>query len=681
MFQYRIQYDVLQLQEPYLYYIYLYNLKHNNKSFQQIQDLKNYVQNIKKFQPGGAIPVVPSIDEEEEEDPEIAQINLDAWKANAAEWGYTPEKAEKLIARNQDQLASKGPAAVAHTPTETSQKGPAFSDSGQKGGLGLSGGDWANMGIQAMNAVDQAFMGDKNFGAQSEAIDNAVHGASQAMMKSGNPYLMCCCAGTKVYTNKGIVKNIEDLKQEDGILGYLDGKCIQQPIEALFPPAYKECIQIETANHNILRCSIDHPIYAAPEGRAKYVTVGKKKQRRIKEFSFKRADELKVGDFVAEIGQIPFFGNKHIKLAYLIGLLIGDGTYGKKRSPRLFTGDSNTWKYIEDNNLGKLTSVHLPGERYSKEFRVYTCYGMIPLMRELGLYGQTKKNKRLPINIHEWDKESCAALISGLIDTDGFVECLDKQNSGIFFSQSNLELIEQIKSVLLRFGIHGTITKHPEKPKYIKGRKVLSKETFVLCINRKQSVINFYNNITLNIDYKQERLQKAYLLKLGIKSRDTSLEYHNVVADKIKRIIKLGYLPVYNLRAGISHTYIADNIVTHNTAAAALEGANFLTKAGGQTVQGFDVDIASSGYGDLGHKESSSSRDFGAAIGLGGLNAAKMNRKLARRNQEAQMALQAANIADSQKLEQEARANSVSDVVRQNEIALAGGIDSSLLAN
>jgi hypothetical protein len=51
-------------------------------------------------------------------------------------------------------------------------------------------------------------------------------------------------------------------------------------------------------------------------------------------------------------------------------------------------------------------------------------------------------------------------------------------------------------------------------------------------------------------------------------------------------------------------------------AAAALEGANFLTKAGGQTVQGFDVDIASSGYGNLGHMESSSSRDFGAMIGL-----------------------------------------------------------------
>ena len=82
----------------------------------------------------------------------------------------------------------------------------------------------------------------------------------------------------------------------------------------------------------------------------------------------------------------------------------------------------------------------------------------------------------------------------------------------------------------------------------------------------------------------------------------------------------------------------------------------------------------------MGHKESSSSRDFGAAIGLGGLNAAATQRKLKKRNEEAQMALKASNVADTIKFEQEARMNSVDDVIQQNEIALQGGIDTSLLA-
>ena len=114
-------------------------------------------------------------------------------------------------------------------------------------------------------------------------------------------------------------------------------------------------------------------------------------------------------------------------------------------------------------------------------------------------------------------------------------------------------------------------------------------------------------------------------------------------------------------------------------AGAALEGANFLTKAGGQTVQGFDVDINSSGYGDLGHMESSSSRDFGAMIGLGGLNQGKMQAKLAKRNQQAMMAMTAANIANEQSFEQEARMNSIQNTIMNNQIALAGGMDTSLL--
>lgn len=115
-------------------------------------------------------------------------------------------------------------------------------------------------------------------------------------------------------------------------------------------------------------------------------------------------------------------------------------------------------------------------------------------------------------------------------------------------------------------------------------------------------------------------------------------------------------------------------------AALALKGANFLTKAGGQTVQGFDVDINSSGYGDIGHMESSSSRDFGALIGLGGIfNKGKMQAKLAKRNQQAMMAMNAANIANEQSFEQEARANSIQNTIMNNQIALSGGLETSLL--
>ena len=359
-----------------------------------------------------------------------------------------------------------------------------FKDGNWKTGLV----DTAMAGIKA---VDNLAMGDKNFGAQSEAIDSAVHAASSALMQSGNPY--CVCAGTKIYTDSGY-KNIEDLTTADKVLGYSDKKAELLNIEYLFEPHLKECVQIETEGGNILRCSLDHPVLVSREGRAKYVTVGKKKQRRIREFNFVDASTIKVGDHVAEIGSIPLFGEHHVKLAYLIGMLIGDGTYGKGKAPRLFTGDPDTWAYLEKNRLGALLERHTD-ERYSSEFRVYQFKGLQPIMHSYGLFGQTKKHKRLPNNIHAWDKESCAALLAGLFDTDGCVSVRGK-DSRIIFYQSNLDLLHEVKQLLLKFGIHTYIAHFSAKDGYIKSRFVQSGECWGLVISRKDSVINFYNNIT-----------------------------------------------------------------------------------------------------------------------------------------------------------------------------------------
>ena len=136
---------------------------------------------------------------------------------------------------------------------------------------------------------------------------------------------------------------------------------------------------------------------------------------------------------------------------------------------------------------------------------------------------------------------------------------------------------------------------------------------------------------------------------------------------------------------GVSSTLMKSGNPYAMIAGAALEGANFLTKAGGQTVQGFDVDIESSGYGQMGHMASKSNRNFGAALGpLGAIFTGNYNRKmkaqLEKRNQQALMAMEAANIANDQKFEQEARMNSVQNVITNNQIALAGSLSTSALA-
>lgn len=101
---------------------------------------------------------------------------------------------------------------------------------------------------------------------------------------------------------------------------------------------------------------------------------------------------------------------------------------------------------------------------------------------------------------------------------------------------------------------------------------------------------------------------------------------------------------------------------------------NELTKMGGQTTPGFEVEISSSGYGNLGKMEDSSSRGFFTGP------TASDKRQLDKRNEQAAMSLAAANVADDTKFEQEARMNSVQNTIQNNAWALDGGVSTDLLA-
>lgn len=80
----------------------------------------------------------------------------------------------------------------------------------------------------------------------------------------------CCCAGTIVYKSNGEPCRIEDLKQEDGIIGFdvENHKIISQNIEGIKPPSFKSCFRITTKSNRTLECSFDHPIKCEyPNGR------------------------------------------------------------------------------------------------------------------------------------------------------------------------------------------------------------------------------------------------------------------------------------------------------------------------------------------------------------------------------------------------------------------------------
>lgn len=400
---------------------------------------------------------------------------------------------------------------------------------------------------------------------------------------------MCVCAGTKVFTSTGKVVNIENLQKEDGIIGWNEGtkEIKPQAIHNFIEPRQKECIEIVLKNGYSIRCSIDHPILSdtSPKAKSKYING---KRIAIREWKFRRADELKTGDFVGLANNIDYWGDNHLDNAYLVGLLIGDGSYGKGASCRIISADQDTWKYLEDNNLGIINHCDdSRPEKYNKEIRTYRIIGGMKLLHQLGISYQTGKNKTLPKNIGTFDKSSVCNLLAGLFDTDGSISVNEeKETYSITLYQSNIDLLEEVRTQLHKLGIFSTIGTRKATKYELGGKIINSKESYRLEIHDISSALKFCNLIPLNISYKKENLSKIQNML-----KDKKAQEHNDISGakqcKIVSIIPIGVQTVYNLQADYDHTYLANCIITHNTTTDAILGSSFLQLTPLGLVNGF----------------------------------------------------------------------------------------------
>ena len=417
----------------------------------------------------------------------------------------------------------------------------------------------------------------------SEALGNLVNGLG------GGTDGMCVCAGTKVFKANGEIINIEDLKQEDGIIGWNEKtkQIVPQTIHNIIEPRQKECLEITIKSGFTLRCSIDHPVLSdnSPKARSHRINGQRIAYR---DWKFRRADELKVGDFVGVANNIDYWGNITLDKAYLIGLLIGDGTYTKGNSCRLFSADRSTWDYIESNGLGVINHCDdTRSDKYSTEVRTYRIIDGMDLMRQVGLVYQSGENKTLPKNIGQYTKDSICQLLAGLYDTDGSISVNeDKNNWSITLCQSNKNLLQEVKEQLHKLGIFTSINTRKAAKYQLGGRIINSKQSYRLQVGDITSAIKFTQLIPLNIDYKKANLDRIYNLLKDKKAQEHP-ELSGAKQFKIVDIKPIGIQTVYNLQADNDHTYLANGIITHNTTTDAVLGSAFLQLTPFGLINGF----------------------------------------------------------------------------------------------
>jgi hypothetical protein len=374
---------------------------------------------------------------------------------------------------------------------------------------------------------------------------------------------LCVCEGTKVWTANGNLINIEDLKIEDGIIGWNEktNKVEATFIEKMYPFVLKECYEITTNTGRKLRCSYDHPILWSNKSFGSDIKseTGDIKRSFIKKTVFKEVKDIKVDDQIAIAEEVSFFGNEVIWEARLVGMLIGDGSYGFDKTFILLSCDEKINKYIDSKFNTVIEKTYVTKD--SRVYRETRIKDICPRLRELGIYGQTGVNKTLPYNINNCNKETITELLGGFYDTGGCIHITSTTNKAkIQLSSISSKLLEEVRFLLQKLGIHGSIAK--VKPNLSKG---LDKNSYYkLVIADKRSLLLFCDNIKLLNTHKQNSLNKIKEIYKNNNFRQSE-SIKNIRFERVIEIKNIGLQKVYNLTAGKINTYLANGIITHNT--------------------------------------------------------------------------------------------------------------------
>jgi ATP-dependent DNA helicase PIF1 len=214
------------------------------------------------------------------------------------------------------------------------------------------------------------------------------------------------------------------------------------------------------------------------------------------------------------------------KLCYLIGLLIGDGTYSIKTDYPIefcqYKKQKEIINYFKDyfeeifetgineyNYEYKTTTKLLKNSKHIRDF-LYWC----------GLDYVTHENKTIPWVVFENDKESQLACLKGLFDTDGGV------SNCIHYTTTSKQLAIDIQNLLLNNGIMSSLKK------LTNNSKKTHKQAYRIQLTGHDGYL-YYKSIGFNSKSKQKKLEKMYS-----KTKQTKIKSNIGLIPNGKEIIK-----------------------------------------------------------------------------------------------------------------------------------------------
>ena len=211
-----------------------------------------------------------------------------------------------------------------------------------------------------------------------------------------------------------------------------------------FESGTKPGVELVTSSGRRLRSSWDHP----------FMVPG---------FSFRRVNELKVGDWVAASTRLPEAdesGEVSDADAHMLGLLLGDGGLTKgvtftKTEPTVVAAlrqHAERWGCA-------LQAIGQSGIQWSVS-RVAGTSKENPVaawLRDLRLYGLKSVKKFIPAEVFRAGRTALAAMLAGLLDTDGSVQ--GSRKGVVSWSTSSRRLADDVVHACLRLDLRVAVRK------------------------------------------------------------------------------------------------------------------------------------------------------------------------------------------------------------------------------
>jgi hypothetical protein len=319
--------------------------------------------------------------------------------------------------------------------------------------------------------------------------------------------------------------------------------------EGFFRTSFKEVYELETIEGYKLKATGDHKILTS------YSFGREDKRSGINIPCIMDQELLKLipGDtiFLNNHQNISWSGEGSYNEGYILGWLYGDGYFSSKNT---FHG---LCFFPDDYCMIDYVTSLLPDYKinYSEKEQSYKIYSSLLEILRIKFGCDTAKEINEHIEIASSD--FLRGFVSAFFDTDGDAR---ESSTTIRLSQSNLERLEAVQRILLRFGIKSSISKDREAcTMQILGRTVTTQDKHVLTIGR-ENVATFVKRIGFNNPRKKEIVEKRILtITEGVKSKLASESF----LVRVKSITKIGFETVYCCTVPGLHHIDANGFFTH----------------------------------------------------------------------------------------------------------------------